>query len=66
MAIPDKLLRKIENGREYRTMTMSVRAAGDDNGEMIVEGYATTFNQPYLLYDWRDYSLMEQIPPGCL
>lgn len=58
-----KLLRKIENGREYRTMTMSVRAAGDDNGEMIVEGYATTFNQPYLLYDWRDYKVMEQIHP---
>ena len=63
MAIPDKLLRKIENGREYRTMTMSVRAAGDDDGEMIVEGYATTFNQPYLLYDWRDYKVMEQIHP---
>lgn len=63
MAIPDKLLRKIENGREYRTMTMSVRTAGDDNGEMIVEGYATTFNQPYLLYDWRDYKVMEQIHP---
>lgn len=63
MAIPDKLLRKIENGREYRTMTMSVMTAGDDNGEMIVEGYATTFNQPYLLYDWRDYKVMEQIHP---
>lgn len=63
MAIPDKLLRKIEGGREYRTMTISVRAAGDDNGEMIVEGYATTFNQPYLLYDWRDYKVMEQIHP---
>lgn len=63
MAIPEKLLRKIEGGREYRTMTMSVRAAGDDNGEMIVEGYATTFNQPYLLYDWRDYKVMEQIHP---
>ncbi len=63
MAIPEKLLRKIENGREYRTMTMSVRTAGDDNGEMIVEGYATTFNQPYLLYDWRDYKVMEQIHP---
>lgn len=63
MAIPEKLLRKIEGGREYRTMTMSVRTAGDDNGEMIVEGYATTFNQPYLLYDWRDYKVMEQIHP---
>lgn len=48
--------------REYRTMTMTVRESGSD-GKMIVEGYATTFNQPYTLYDWRDYKVMEQIAP---
>ncbi len=48
--------------REYRTMTMTVRESGSD-GEMIVEGYATTFNQPYTLYDWRDYKVVEQIAP---
>ena len=48
--------------REYRMMTMTVRESGSD-GEMIVEGYATTFNQPYTLYDWRDYKVVEQIAP---
>lgn len=46
--------------REYRMMTMTVRESGSD-GKMIVEGYATTFNQPYTLYDWRDYKVVEQI-----
>lgn len=32
-----------------------------DNDEMTVEGYATTFDQPYLLYDCGDYVVMEQI-----
>lgn len=37
--------------REYRRIElMEVRAA--DDGQKIVEGYATTFNQPYEL--WRD------------
>ena len=48
--------------REYRMMTMTVRESGSD-GKMIVEGYATTFNQPYTLYDWRDYKVVEQIAP---
>lgn len=45
-------------------MVMSVRAAGEDTGEMIVEGYATTFNQPYTLYTSRYYTIVEQIDPG--
>ena len=39
--------------REYRKIDatlMETRAAED--GQMIVEGYATTFNQPYEL--WRE------------
>lgn len=39
---------KLENGREYRKMTMEVKSA--DN-EMVVEGYATTFDEPYHLYN---------------
>ena len=40
------------SGREYRSMTMSV-ASNEDDGSMVVEGYATTFNQPYTLYSER-------------
>lgn len=68
MELDDRQLEKISNGREYRNMTMTVRAA-DDESEMIVEGYATTFNQPYVLYQTKDYKVLEQIAPtafdGC-
>lgn len=60
MELNDKQLRRLMDGREYRSMTM--RALGDSDA-MIVEGYATTFNQPYMLYDGGDYRVMEQIAP---
>lgn len=60
MNLNDKQLRRLADGREYRAMTM--RALGDSDA-MVVEGYATTFNQPYLLYDGGDYRVMEQIAP---
>ena len=61
--LTDKQLSRLEDGREYRAMTMTVRSA-DEEGNMEVEGYATTFNQPYLLYDGRYYKLYEKIDPG--
>ena len=60
MELNDKQLRRLSDGREYRAMTM--RALGDSDA-MIVEGYATTFNQPYMLYDGGDYRVMEQVAP---
>ena len=68
MELSDKQVNRLENGREYRTMTMTVRAE-DDSTDNLVEGYATTFNQPYLLYDSPSYKVFEQIAPtafdGC-
>ena len=61
MELNDKQVRRLSDGPEYRAMTM--RALGDSDA-MIVEGYATTFNQPYLLYDGGDYRVMEQISPA--
>ena len=51
--------------REYRTLAavMEVRADAKDD-EMIVEGYATTFNQPYELYSYGNYRYMEQVDPN--
>lgn len=57
----EKLMEKLNGGREYRAMRMELREAGE--GEMIVEGYATTFNQPYTLYEGRYYKVIEQIDP---
>ena len=58
MEMTEKLKQKIENGREYRSMLME---ANTDNDEYIVEGYATTFNQPYPLYHVDSKLVEEQI-----
>lgn len=53
---------KLNEGRQYRNIDVSrieLRAA--DNGEKIVEGYATIFNEPYELYSFDGYTVMEQI-----
>lgn len=57
---------KIDEGRQYRNFDVSrFERRTSEDGEKIVEGYATTFNQPYEL--WRDawggrtYIFMEQI-----
>lgn len=55
--LPDKLLRKLESGREFRDVQFN---AVDDN-KKIVEGYATTFGQPYLLYENDDYKVFEVV-----
>lgn len=53
------------NQREYRTMAVmtAVRAAEEATAEpsYIVEGYATTFNDPYLLRERDGFSQYEQI-----
>ena len=50
----------VKNDREYRDMTMEILAAETEDVEQedrkIVTGYASTFNEPYTLYendDWR-------------
>lgn len=50
MELTEKLQQKIENGREYRSMLMDVADAED----YMVEGYATTFDDPYHLYNTTD------------
>lgn len=51
---------KLSQGREFRDM--EIRALADENpDEMVVEGYATTFNQPYELWKEDGYTVSEQI-----
>ena len=48
--------------REYRRIevaNMEIRTAED--GGMIVEGYATTFNQPYQLWRDKEFTVNEQV-----
>lgn len=50
----DLMKKKLENGREYRKMTMEVRSVDNDTDKYYVEGYATTFDEPYHLYYYDD------------
>lgn len=50
----------VKNDREYRDMTMEIRSAETEETEQeerkVVKGYASTFDEPYTLYendDWR-------------
>lgn len=51
---------KLNEGRQYRSIEIR-EAAWTGNDEMIVEGYATTFNDPYVLYSFEDYEVREQV-----
>ena len=48
---------KLNEGRSFRSMEM--RALEDDS--YIVEGYATTFNEPYQLYSEPGWRLLEKV-----
>ena len=60
---------KLGEGRQYRNMrSFEVRAKVDETSEMIAEGYATTFNEPYELMQWDDWDgyrvhFFEQVDP---
>ena len=50
------------NEREYRRIDIrNIEARTEENGQMNVEGYATTFNQPYRLLEDREIILNEQV-----
>lgn len=53
---------KLIEGRQYRDIDVSLfeRREADD-GEKVVEGYATTFDQPYVLCDEPGYTVLEQV-----
>lgn len=55
-----ELQKRIDKGIQYRSMQM--RAA--DSDKMVVEGYATTFNEPYVLYEDEEMRILEQVDAG--
>ena len=61
----DKILQKIDAGREYRRMEVRAKAVEEESPEPSykVEGYACTFNEPYELLSFDGYTLREQIDP---
>lgn len=53
----------IKPDREYRNINVSSMNTIEEENDMVVEGYAATFNQPYELYRTENYILSEQIDP---
>lgn len=51
-----EILQRIEKGIQYRDMSMT---ALDD--KKVVNGYATTFNSPYVLYEDEEMRILEQV-----
>ena len=54
-----EIMDRIKSGTQYRNLVLEIRDSEDD--EMIVEGYATTFNQPYQLYADANMVINEQV-----
>ena len=53
----------IKPTREYRAMSLLVPTAAEKRlqSDFYVEGYATTFDSPYMLYEYDGMKYMEQI-----
>ena len=56
-----EIMQRIEKGIQYREMQMRAAEVED---RMIVEGYATTFNSPYVLYEDDEMRILEQVDAG--
>ena len=52
--------RKLADGREFRDMPL---LAEREDAAHVVEGYAATFGEYYVLWEERDFRLMERIDP---
>lgn len=58
------IMQKIADGREYRRIVNIECRAKEEEGDTetyIVEGYATTFEMPYTLFEDRDYIVNEVV-----
>ena len=54
-----------KENREYRNLTVEARAIGDQDDERrIVTGYASTFDEPYVLYDGDGWKYLEVVDRG--
>lgn len=51
----------VKSDREYRRLDVSALEVREEDGQKIVEGYATTFDQEYTLYDFGSYAVRESI-----
>jgi HK97 family phage prohead protease len=56
---------QMTNEREYRDFTLEVKVPDtEEEKTMVVEGYASTFNEPYELYHDSEVRILEQVDPN--
>ena len=51
------------NEREYRNFTLKIIENDQEQEERTVTGYASTFNEPYTLYEDEEIVIREQVAP---
>ena len=60
--IPKTIQTKLDEGRQYRDFSLGGFERRSDDGEKrTVQGYATIFDEPYELYSFDGYTVLEQI-----
>lgn len=64
--ISETMKEKLERGRQYRSALKFTAETRENDGEkqMIVEGHACTFDEPYLLYSDDMFEVREQVAAG--
>lgn len=55
------IMQKLDEGRQYRSFELSAFERRAEDDQKAVEGYASTFNQPYVLFRDGNYTVKEQI-----
>lgn len=53
---------KLNEGRQYRDFS-GFEQRKEEDGQMVVAGYASTFNEPYELWREENYTVREQVDP---
>lgn len=62
--MPKTIDEKLAQGRQYRNFEVTKENLRTlDDGTQVVEGYATVFNTPYVMYSDGEYTVREQIAP---
>ena len=62
--MPKTIEEKLSEGRQYRAFDIGIKQRAEGDESMRVTGYASTFNNPYVLYSEPGYTIREQIDPG--
>ena len=61
MELKNSIQSRLDRGIEYRNLTLSIAETEGDETSYRVTGYATTFNEPYTLWEFDDERVDEVV-----